>query len=70
MKIKDITPHAFTCAGGCCPSIFETDRGTYLIIGSKVHPTAQSLSGRMGSNETVVEVPVGLLPRIRNEEHE
>lgn len=35
MKLNDVTPEAYMCGScGCgCPAVFETDRGTYVIIG-------------------------------------
>ncbi len=61
MKLKDITPKSFSCEAGGCPAIFETDRGTYLIIGTKVDSVDSLLSGRIGPNETAIEVPAGLI---------
>jgi len=65
MKIKDVTPSAFACITGGCPSIFETDRQTYLIIGRKVDVPDGLLSGKIGLDETVIEVPADLLQGIR-----
>ena len=61
MKIKDVTPPLFSCDGGSCPTVYETDRGTYLIIGSKVNFPDNLLSGKIGHDEAVVEIPAGLL---------
>ena len=50
--------------GGCedrnCPTVFETDHGTYVIQGAIVAPAEVSQLG-MPANETVVEVPKSLL---------
>lgn len=61
MKLKDVTPLKFVCHGGFCPSIFETDKGTYLIVGTGVDSPETVLPGKIGSEETVVEVPADLL---------
>ena len=61
MKLKDVTPTAFSCAGGCCPSVFETNRGTCLIIGSRVDSADRLLPGRVGPNEVAIEVPAELI---------
>jgi len=66
MKHKDVTPKAFACAGGCCPSVFETDKGTYLIIGTKAVLADSLLSSRIGPNETVIEVPAELLRKVES----
>ena len=61
MKIKEVTPKKFACIAGGCPAVFETDRGTYLIIGDRVESSEDVLPGRVGPEETVIEVPVGLI---------
>ena len=63
MKIKDVTPSSFSCFGGGCPAIYETDRATFLIIGSKVDSPDNFLPGKVGKDETIVEVPVELIQR-------
>ena len=37
MVLKERTPEAYMCGScGCgCPAVFETERGTYVIIGKK-----------------------------------
>ena len=64
MKIKDVTPLAFSCTEGACPGVYETDRGTYLIIGKKVDFNENILPGKIGLGETVIEVPVNLIQGI------
>jgi len=64
MKIKEVTPKVFSCEAGGCPAVFETDKGTYLIIGTKVDSAESLLSGRIGPNETAIEVPAELIRRI------
>jgi len=64
MKIRDITPTSFSCFGGGCPAIYETDRGTCLIIGSKAEFSENLLHGKIGRDETVIEVPVNLIQGI------
>ena len=44
--------------------MFETDRGTCLIIGSRVDSADMLLSGRIGPNEVVIEVPAELVRSI------
>ena len=38
------------------PAVIETDRSTNLIIGTKVESAKHLLSGRIGPNETIIEV--------------
>ena len=61
MKIKDVTPPSFSCVEGRCPSVYETDHGTYLVIGNKVRSPENLLPGKIGLNETAIEVPVNLI---------
>ena len=55
--------------GGHSPSVFRTDRGTYLVQGYRVtDPEALAEVHRLGlpDHETVVEIPadvIGFLPR-------
>lgn len=64
MKLKDITLKAFSCEAGGCPAVFKTTRETYLVIGTKVDSAENLLSGRIGPNETAIEVPAELMQRI------
>ena len=61
MKVKEITPNKFACMAGGCPAVFETNRDTYLIIGTQADTSDKRLIGRIGPNEVVIEVPVELL---------
>lgn len=53
-----------TSKNGGCPTLFATDRGTYLAQGAKVtDPEALAEIQRLGlpDHETVVEIPAALL---------
>ena len=67
MKVKDVTPKRFSCTCGACPAVFETDRGTYLVIGKKVDSPDDCLSGKIGLDETIIEVPSDLIKGIKTE---
>ena len=63
MKLIEITPKQLQCGIGACPAIFETDRGTYVVVGRNLaDELPHELRGRVGSHETVIEVPKELLP--------
>ena len=52
------------CAGGICPTIYETDRNTYLVQGYVVKNTdLEELSFPEG--ETVVEIPKDFLDKYK-----
>jgi hypothetical protein len=59
MKLKEITPEHLRCVVGACPAVYETDRGTYVLIGKIVNDVniANLLAGKVGADEMVVEIP-------------
>lgn len=67
MKLKEITPEAFVChSSSCCPAVFETDNGSYVIIGKKLSAAAAGqLEGRVGADEYVIEVPKGMIDSVK-----
>lgn len=48
-----------TCAGGNCPTIFESDRNTYVIQGYAVDAGRAGVA--VGADELLVEIPADLL---------
>lgn len=68
MKLIEKTPKSMACgpfAG--CPAVFETDHGTYIVIGKQLSQDQinKYLAGRVGKNETAIEFPEGLLDIVR-----
>ena len=65
MKAKNITSRKNYCGIGACPSVFETDRETIIIVGSipANNDLPQSIRRKMGRGEVAVEVPKGLLEK-------
>lgn len=64
----ELTPDAYLCvAGPGCPSVFETSEGTLLVIGKVVSPDLRDIlpSGRVAEDETVIEIPRGLVADIK-----
>ena len=64
MKLKDVTPTQHRCVVGPCPAIYESDRGTYVIVGAKIDSSlrkSEPLVEQVGSDETVVEIPKAIL---------
>lgn len=49
------------CAGKSCPTVYATDRGTYIIQGNLV---TEDSGLEIPSHEGIVEVPVDLLKSI------
>lgn len=67
MKLNEVTPAEFVChTQTCCPAIFETESGSYVIIGKKLSASAASLvEGRVGADEYVIEVPKGMIAGLK-----
>ena len=63
MKAKEITPVEARCGVGPCPSIFKTDRGTFIVVGSV--PAGKELPRnvlrKLGKGEVAIEVPLNVL---------
>lgn len=67
MKLKEKTPKIFRCAPfPGCPAVFETDRKSFVIIGSKFAKShvIRHLRGRIAKNEVAIEIPKDLLKSI------
>lgn len=59
MILTELTPEMLRCAVGPCPSVFETDRGTFIVIGKVVQDeeALRLLRGKIGEGESAVELP-------------
>ena len=68
MKLRNITPKAQMCFIGACPALYESDRGTIIVIGHKLDSAsvAKLLPGKVSTNEAAIEVPKNLFIEIRN----
>ncbi len=64
----ELTPDMYRCAGGvaACPSVFETDHGTLLVIGRILDDDTRKLlpEGRVGEGEIAIEIPKGMITNI------
>jgi len=65
MKVRDVTPISMRCAGGACPAIYETDRETFLIVGSLVEIPEGVPPEKVGQNERLIEVPIDLVRKMQ-----
>ena len=60
MKVEQFSPGLGGCSGGTCPTVYRTDRGTFIVQGSALDAVAsQRVSPPDG--EQAVEVPAELL---------
>lgn len=68
MKTKNITPIELYCAVGGCPTLYQTDRDTLIIVGRQLTSKEKKtlLGDHIGKNETAVEIPVSLVSNLRH----
>lgn len=52
--------HGIRCGGGGCPAVFETDQGTFLIVGRRLS-AAEKAALPMDPIEDALEIPRELL---------
>jgi hypothetical protein len=57
-----LTMLATSCASGTCPTIFQSDRGTYVIQGYAVDAGRAGVT--LAPDELLVEIPADLLAGI------
>lgn len=48
------------CAGGGCPAVYETDQGTYFVVGRRLR-AAEKAALSMDAIEDALEIPGELL---------
>lgn len=55
-------------SGGNCPAVYKTDRGTVVVQGWKLPEGDEAWSDlvNVADNETAIEIPLALLPYLRN----
>jgi len=58
MKLVEITPKALRCGVGPCPAVFETDQGTYVIVGTRLtrKQLDEQLPGKVAPHEEAIEI--------------
>ena len=66
MIIIEKTPAKLFCAVAACPSLFETDRGTYIIVGKELNlkEITQEIKNKIGVGEIGIEVPKELITEL------
>ncbi len=68
LKLKEVTPKAYQCVIGACPSVFKTDRNTYVIVGKLIDniKDIDLLAQKVGEGETAIELPKEIIDSIIN----
>jgi hypothetical protein len=56
-----LSPVAGACKNGTCPTVYETDRGTYVVQGYVVADVEALTALGLPTGETAVEIPRDLL---------
>lgn len=64
LEVIEITPKAFKCFVGACPSVFKTNRGTFILIGKTVNQAPEIVKNKVGSDEFVIEIPQELITKL------
>ena len=67
MELKEVTPPEYICQScSACPAVFETANDSYIIIGKKLSASAEAqLKNRIGDDEFVIEVPRGMIDKLK-----
>ena len=67
MKMKNITPDAYMChTSNCCPAVYETEAGSYVIVGKKLSAAAmETVKDRVADDEFVIEVEKGMIDNLK-----
>jgi hypothetical protein len=62
-NLINITPSKYKCAfDASCPAVFKVGAdGTYYIVGKTLVPSKSQLKGKVGADETAVEISADLL---------
>ena len=65
MKLNELTPQEYMCPNNCgcgCPAVFETDDGSYVIIGKKLSAQDEAkLKDRIAADEFVIKVDKAMI---------
>lgn len=66
LTVVEKTPIEYQCLACACPSVFETNKGTYIIIGKKLkmEEITQEVKNKIGEGEIAVEIPKGLIDEL------
>lgn len=68
LQLRDRTPKPLACIVGGCPAVFETQRGTFVLIGRCLSEEERAgIQGRIGEGEMAIEVPRELLLDLNEE---
>jgi len=59
MKVTTVVGGVQGCGGGTCPTIYKTDRGTFVVQGNLINPSEAGIS--VPAHEGVVEIPLALV---------
>ena len=54
---RELTAKKDRCGIGACPAIFETNNGSYAIIGRKLNAKKLGIDSRLSKDEILIEIP-------------
>ncbi|MDQ8699258.1 hypothetical protein [Hyphomicrobium sp. LHD-15] len=57
-KLTEITPHELRCGIGACPSVYEFEDGSLLIVGTRASEADLAMlpDGKVGADEFAVKL--------------
>jgi len=66
----EITPVSFQCTFVGCPSVFDTDMGTFILVGKTVdiECAPEAVKNKVGVDETAIEIPKELINELFSKE--
>lgn len=66
LTVVEKTPVEYRCLAYACPSVFETNRGTYIIVGKELNlkEITQEIKNKIGVGEIGIEVPKELITEL------
>ncbi len=62
---KELTPKTEMCSAMVCPAVFETNKGSYAIIGKKLDAKNLKVDKRVGKDEVLIEIPKDIIDNKR-----
>ncbi len=62
---KELTPKAMSCTAVACPAVFETNNGSYAVIGKKLNAKNLKVDKRVGKDEVLIEIPKNIIDNKR-----
>ena len=60
---RELTPESMNSFPFGCPAIFETNKGSYAVIGKVLDAKELGINHRVFSDEVLIEIPKGIIDK-------